>query len=318
MKPAPQDPKFTRRSDTLDRHFYGFAPPFWGELFEDDHEDFRIRVYGFDTTEVSGLFSRNIDIPPIGSVFGFVQLGSIAVKTSDGAPRRQVNAGEFFVCDDGARISMMSQARFIAIQQVGYLGIGLIGGPIEKGGRLRYIDGCSDTMVIGPLLKGGPCLNHLHVPPGIDQTFHTHPSIRVGCVAYGSGQVRTPATAWPVDESGAFDLTAEDGSPVELTTTELTPGMVWIIPRYGIHGFRTRDEALGVMPYHPDTEQGPDHEHHPMKSRTLVDGVEVDNTGARNEAVVVDGYFPVPGAADVAAAMEALKPGDAFHIRRPT
>ena len=54
-----------------------------------------------------------------------------------------------------------------------------IGGEIEDKGRLRYIDGCTDSLLIPPVKKGDPCLNHLHFPKNITQTPHTHPSHRI-------------------------------------------------------------------------------------------------------------------------------------------
>ena len=125
-----------------------------------------------------------------------------------------------------------------------------IGGPIEKFGRLRYIDGCTDSLLIAPWLKGLPCLNHLHFPRRIDQTEHTHPSFRLGIIVAGAGKCRTP--------DGVFDL---------------TPGGFWCIPEGGVHAFMTDDSTMDVIAYHPDSDFGPEHENHPMVNRTLVEGV---------------------------------------------
>lgn len=291
MNATQADYRGILRSETLDRHFYGFSPPYWGPLFDDDHEEFRIKVFGFDNTNDHNSLAesshRVVKVPRRGSCFGYVLRGRVSSLNQAAG----VGQGQFFVTRSGAEILLTPGSRLMLIQQEGYRAIPLTGGPIEEAGRLRYIDGCSDTMLVGPLLKGGPCLNHLHVPPGIDQTFHTHPSIRVGCVAYGEGAVRTPLCEWPVEEDGSFDLKLGEPGAVALAKSVLSPGMIWVIPRHGIHGFMTEESALGVIPYHPDTDQGPDHEHHPMKSRTLVGGQEVDNTGPRNEAAIVDGYF---------------------------
>ena len=46
-----------------------------------------------------------------------------------------------------------------------------VGGPIEAMGRLRYIDGCTDSLLIPPWRRGEACLNHLHIPPGVEQTM---------------------------------------------------------------------------------------------------------------------------------------------------
>ena len=68
----------------------------------------------------------------------------------------------------------------LVISCPGYTGLFHLGGPLEREGRLRYIDGCSDTLLVSPPRRGDPCLNHLHGPPGTRQSPHTHPSARVG------------------------------------------------------------------------------------------------------------------------------------------
>lgn len=123
-------------------------------------------------------------------------------------------------------------------------------GPIEPRGRLRYIDGCTDSLLIPPVKKGDPCLNHLHFPPGIDQTMHTHPSIRVGMVARGRGVCITP-----------------------LESFSLEPGSVFVLPADAEHKFRTEASSMDVIAYHPDSDWGPEDQFHPMINRTIVDGV---------------------------------------------
>lgn len=131
-----------------------------------------------------------------------------------------------------------------------YVGLPGVGGPIESAGRLKYIDGCSDSLVIAPDLYGHPCLNHLHIPAGINQTAHIHTSDRIGIILRGSGECVTPYARYP-----------------------LVGGMFWRIPCNGVHSFHTSGEALDVLAWHPDSETGPKHDDHPMLSRTIVDGV---------------------------------------------
>ena len=135
-------------------------------------------------------------------------------------------------------------------------GLFQIGGPVEETGRLRYIDGCSDTLLIAPPMLGDPCLNLLHIPPGTHQTEHTHPSLRVGIVVDGAGVCRTP-----------------DGE------TPLTPGLVFAIRTDGRHSFHTEDTALRIVAWHPDSDFGPTHAQHPMLNRTLVNGQPVNAAG---------------------------------------
>lgn len=125
-----------------------------------------------------------------------------------------------------------------------------LGGPIEPHGRLRYIDGCTDSLLVPPWRRGEPCLNHLHIPPGVEQTMHTHPSDRIGLVMSGRGQCVSP-----------------DG------TTDLHAGMIWRIPAGGLHRFRTDADAIQIIAFHPDSDFGPADEDHPMLNRSLVGGV---------------------------------------------
>lgn len=125
-----------------------------------------------------------------------------------------------------------------------------IGGPIEDTGRLRYIDGCTDTLLISPPTLGEPCLNLLHIPPNTEQTRHTHPSLRAGIIAEGHGICREPDRDIP-----------------------LKPGTIFCIPADGPHSFHTLSESLKVIAYHPDSDTGPSHNDHPMINRTMVEGI---------------------------------------------
>ena len=87
---------------------------------------------------------------------------------------------------------------------------------LETVGRLRYIDGCSDTLLICPPRVGEPCLNHLHIPPHTDQTPHTHPSARDR--GHPARDGRVPYPGWRVP---------------------LRPGMGWYISR-----------AVACIPFH--------------------------------------------------------------------
>lgn len=124
-----------------------------------------------------------------------------------------------------------------------------IAGPVENTGRLKYIDGCSDSLLISPMKMGDACLNHLHFPAGIRQTMHTHPTVRVGVVLRGSGICVTPTETIP-----------------------LVPGIGWFLPEGSPHCFHTEGSTMDVIAWHPDTDTGPNDEDHPMLNRTYVDG----------------------------------------------
>lgn len=150
----------------------------------------------------------------------------------------------------------------IVVTRVGYTGMFNLGGPAEQEGRLKYIDGCTDSVLIHPPKVGDPVVNMLYFPPGIDQTPHTHPSIRVGTVLSGHGRCHY----WEGDVEHTVDL---------------VPGMLWCIHTDGLHKFSTPyGEHLRVMPYHPDTDSGPNDEDHPMLNRTIVDGVSASKIDA--------------------------------------
>lgn len=144
----------------------------------------------------------------------------------------------------------ISGADGFAVVRKGFVGLNAIGGPVERTGRLKYIDGCTDTLLVAPTKLGDPCLNLLHFPPGIEQTRHTHPSNRVGMIASGRGRCITPHG-----------------------NVNLLPGVVFVIPKNAEHSFATVEDELRVIAFHPDSDTGPTDEDHPMVRRTIVDGV---------------------------------------------
>ncbi len=232
-----------------------------GPLFTDDDPRFPSAVYALS----GGPDGTELVIDQDGACFGFVEAG-IARVTEPGF-NREAAAGQWFATASSCALVGSENCRVLVVQRLGYRGIPMCGGPIEDLGRLRYIDGCSDTLLACPPILGDPCLNHLHFPPGIDQTEHTHPSLRAGIVARGRGECITPRGV-----------------------TSLVPGLVFVIPRDGLHRFRTADEGMDVIAYHPDSDWGPTHEQHPMVNRTLVGGRKIDNTGGRHqEAEIVVG-----------------------------
>jgi len=156
----------------------------------------------------------------------------------------RLGPGMFFVAPGAAKIAGGSG---LIVSRLAYKGLFQIGGPIESTGRLVYIDGCSDTLLVCPPRLGEPCLNHLHLPPGTSQSQHTHPSERVGIILRGSGECRTP--------EGTFAL---------------HPGMAWRIPTGCLHSFYTFDDSMDVLAWHPDSDFGPTDDNHPMKNRTFI------------------------------------------------
>ena len=158
-------------------------------------------------------------------------------------------AAGMFACVPGSFVVNGSGAKGagLVITHHGYDGVFHLGGPIEAKGRLRYIDGCTDSLLVSPPVLGDPCLNHLHIPAGTTQTKHVHPSVRVGMIVGGEGICITP-----------------DGEH------SLRPGLAFMIAADVLHSFCTRGSSLDVVVYHPDSDTGPTHEDHPMLNRTVI------------------------------------------------
>ncbi len=186
-----------------------------------------------------------LELPANGTHFGFVERGDAALRCAAGefVLREQM----FFCVPDDFQIK---GGAGIVVTRLGFKGMFGIGGAIEARGRLCYIDGCTDTLLVPPLLKGDPCLNALYFPPGIRQTPHTHPSVRAGIVAKGAGECVMPHKTFPLQAGKAFVIAPE-----------------------ALHSFNTSDEEMVVIAYHPDSDFGATHEDHPMINRTFVDAV---------------------------------------------
>jgi hypothetical protein len=135
----------------------------------------------------------------------------------------------------------------MVIEQRGYQRVRQWGGPLEPVGRLRYVDGCTDSLLVCPPRLGEACLNHLHVPARTRQSEHTHPSLRLGVIARGDGVCRTKAGQTP-----------------------LRAGLGWLIPEGLEHGFSTGERSLDVLAWHPDSDFGPSDGDHPMRNRTIL------------------------------------------------
>lgn len=206
-------------------------------------EEFPCGIYGFD--------GDPLRVEGDGTAFGFVWGGSVKVS---GSLCQLVGAMRYFAMPFSGALDISAGGKgFIAVRY-GYRGMPLFGGPVENVGRLRYIDGCSDSLLIAPPIMGDPCFNLLHFPSGIDQTKHTHPSVRAGLIHHGEGYCHT--------EHGTEDLRA---------------GRMFILYPDAIHAFSTVGTGgMTLTVFHPETDFGPTHENHPMLNKTIVDGVSAN------------------------------------------
>lgn len=160
----------------------------------------------------------------------------------------------------------------LLIESIGYDAPFSLGGPIEETGRLKYIDGCTDSLLVPPVKLGDPCLNHLHFPKGIDQTMHTHPSVRIGLVVRGRGECVTPFGNTDLLPGMLFVIHPDDGTMAKGLDGNEYPT--------GSHCFRTFDSTMDICAFHPDSDFGPTDQDHPMINRTIVDGVSANKIDA--------------------------------------
>ena len=203
------------------------------------------------------------------SVYGFVTHGPAALTClGDARFECTLATNMYFACPGSCELR--GGAGILALAPDGPSGahraLFTVGGPVEAGhGRLPYIDGCTDTLLLSPPRRGAPCLNHLHFPTGVRQTRHTHPSGRAGVVIAGEGVCVVP------------DGSTEGGDQ----RVPLRPGTAFVIPTDAPHAFETTAKAeLDVIAFHPDSDFGPTPIDHPMVNRTVVGGVSASQLPA--------------------------------------
>jgi len=189
------------------------------------------------------------ELPADGTHFGYALDGEpLELLLPDGR-RYAIHPGTY-LCVPGSAV-VTGRGRMMITTRHGYRGLFSIGGAVEPWGRLQYIDGCTDTVLVPPVRQGDPCLNALYFPPRTKQTLHVHPSLRAGVVIAGRGTCKTPTGDHPLE-----------------------PGKVFFLPPETWHAFHTdaaegnERAALTVLAFHPDSDSGPTDEEHPMLNRT--------------------------------------------------
>ena len=216
-----------------------------GRLHDYSQNQFPTILYGWKIEELALANPSHTD-----TFFGYVHEGPVHLIAEHN--QYDLVTGQYFALAES--ISLRGGAG-IVVRRLGYRCQNMIGGPIEEVGRLQYIDGCTDSLLIPPVRLGDPCLNALYFPPEVDQTAHTHPSMRIGMVTFGLGECRT------------------------LNSSEkLFAGKVFIIHPDGLHSFRTSSESgMVVIAYHPDSDFGPKDLDHPMINRTIINGAPAND-----------------------------------------
>lgn len=202
----------------------------------------------FPTKIYHHIPGEETELPDNGTHYGYVLDGNGALQfqSSEYLP---LAAHWYFSIPGVTRI--VGNVRIQIVTQLGYHGLLQCGRHEEEWGRLTYINGGSDTMLLSPPKRGDPCLNALYMPPGVDQTPHTHPSLRAGIIVAGKGSCRTADAEFLLEAGSTF-----------------------LLPPESRHSFHTPEEStrdqttLHIIVMHPDSDTGPTDEEHAMKNRT--------------------------------------------------
>lgn len=179
------------------------------------------------------------------TTFGYVLTGKAVIYAN--RQLWQVYGRNYFAFSGEFSIDEAHDLNMWTVTKLGYKGMSMMG-KVEEKGRLSYIDGCSDSILVPMPRRGDPVLNYLHFPQGINQTQHTHPSIRMGVVTEGSGE--------------AFKQ--------ESWVKPLKKGCMFMLEEQELHSFRTTDDNMNIVAFHPDSDTGSTDEDHPMINRTYI------------------------------------------------
>lgn len=181
-----------------------------------------------------------------GMTFGFVTEGVAKLNHLHGKAEMVMSAGMYFSVDTSWTLKVDGNVLLMTATQ--YDGLNTFGGPLENYGRLKYIDNCSDSLIVPPTKLGDPCLNLLVFPPDTRQSPHLHPSFRAGMVVSGAGSC------------------VLEGQTVSLNVNDF-----FIIPANLVHCFHSGNNGLRVIAFHPDSDFGPTDHIHPMINRTILE-----------------------------------------------
>jgi hypothetical protein len=210
------------------------------------------------------------------TTYGYVLRGNATLNVDENP--MELSRGFYFCVPGVFTLKTYGVAHVVLIERLGFRGM-LNVGMTEKKGRLSYIDGCSDSLLVAPPRMGDPCFNFLHFPVGINQTQHTHPSIRMGIVAEGRGV--------------AYQAKGAHGDGWE---EPLIEGKMFMLEEQELHSFRTVDlfaydqtasgertdqrlalpnSHMNIIAYHPDSDWGATDQLHPMLNRTYIGSTPV-------------------------------------------
>ena len=181
------------------------------------------------------------------TTYGYVFSGEVLLPNN-----MRAFEGQYFCCWTWGSEQIQYTGKVALITRIGFKGQDMVGGPLEKSGRLVYINGCSDSLLVYPPRQGDPSLNALFFPPNINQSYHIHPSLRLGIVVSGSG------------------VACIKDDRVNETEIPLVPETLFCIEERELHRFKTNDDSMVVIAFHPDGDWGPTDHQHTMINRTYV------------------------------------------------
>ena len=211
------------------------------------------------------------------SYYGYIYRGITSIQ-SENRPNITIKDGMYFSISGDFKLNDLTDSNVVIIEVLNdkgiypknnYSAMFNVGGPVEKVGRLKYIDGCTDSLLIAPVKLGDPCLNHLHFPANITQTPHTHPSHRIGIVSKGNGLCVTPFGNLDLVQGMIFIIKSWNG-------IDFGVGLDGKEYEVGNHCFFTFENEMDVIAFHPDSDFGAQDENHPMINRTIVNGVSAN------------------------------------------
>jgi hypothetical protein len=182
---------------------------------------------------------QEFEVPACSSVYGIVLHGTMTID------QKILTEREYF-CITGDGRTLYIDGTVGLIVRHGFRGQNTVGGPIEKTGRLCYVDNCSDSVLVYPPRQGDSMMNLLSFAPEVVQRWHLHPSIRLGIVVEGHGIAESRTTG----------------------THKIEPGMVFCMNEREVHRFITTDSVLNIISFHPDGDWGPTDDNHAMLNRT--------------------------------------------------
>jgi hypothetical protein len=108
-------------------------------------------------TMFQGWTDAALNLKAEGTHFGFVHEGPTNLHCDSGDFTLQ--SAMYFAVPGRLQIE---SGRGIVITRVAHRGFFHLGGPIENTGRLRYIGGCTDSLLIPPVERGDPSdVSHL-------------------------------------------------------------------------------------------------------------------------------------------------------------